>query len=147
MILIREDNEAKITANFSEAEIFRASYGVEGQSFFMDEKVLTGGQIIRDYFNHPSSVNSSKRTKQHELLMGRSGRSQHTLGRAMDYDYPTEILLKYHKEILNQGVLYDKLIDAGIRGFGLYDGFIHIDSRPTEGVAFWDVRVTTKKKG
>ena len=154
MVLIRKGENSKVTADFKEKEYFNASYGITGDSFLMDEKVIQGGQIIRDYFDVPGEVNSSFRTRSHELLMGRSGNSQHVLKRAVDYDYPEAILLKYHQEILNKGALYHLLRKAGITGFGLYDGFIHIDSRINKAArvdqygnyAFWDKRVTTKKK-
>ena len=153
MIVIRKDNPTKVTANFTEAELHNASYGYNGGSFGMDERVINAAQIIRDYFGVPATVNSTRRTKAHELLQGRSGDSQHVYGFAIDLDFPEEILLRYHQEILLKGNLYHQLRVAGITGFGLYDGFLHIDTR-TNGIysdeygkfTDWDKRVTTKKK-
>ena len=143
-VLIRKDSPNKVTNNFTEAEIHNASYGYGDSSFMISQTVLNGGQIIRDYFNNPALVNSSRRTKAHELAQGRSGNSQHVYGFAIDLDLPEEILLRYHQEILLKGDLYQQLRAAGINGFGLYDGFLHIDTR--EVLTVWDNRVITKKK-
>ena len=63
------------------------------------------------------------------------------------------VLSDYHWQILNKGPLFEQLRLAGIGGFGLYDNFIHVDSRAggnqTDKLgtyALWDQRITTKKK-
>lgn len=152
-VLIRKDNATAVAKNFTEKEIYNASYGHNGAPFFMDQAVIRGCQIIRDYFGVPATVNSSNRTKQHELLSGRSGNSQHVLGKAIDLDFDESILIKFHQEILYKGDLFRQLRAVGVSGFGLYDGFLHIDTRTNgnevdEYGSFtdWDSRVTTKKK-
>lgn len=153
-VLIRKGNETKVSENFTEAEIHRASYGHNGANFFVEEAVLKGSQLIRSFFGVPARVNASSRTKAHELLQGRSGNSQHVNGFAIDLDFDEAVLIQYHNQIINKGELYHQLRQAGITGFGLYDGFLHIDCRPNGGkqsdeygsFAFWDNRITTKKK-
>lgn len=154
-MLIRKGSNEQLTNNFTEKEIFNASYGGV-DSFTISDKVLLGAQIIRDFYGVPMGVNSSHRTVAHELAQGRSGNSQHTKS-ALDLRFLEDnekYLLLYHQDILSQGPLYKKLRAAGITGFGLYDTFLHIDPRTermSESDEFgkletWDNRVTTKKK-
>ena len=153
---IRRNSTNKVAKNFTESEIFNASFGTTGiNSFDFSDKTITGAQIIRDYFNEPLRVNASYRTVQHELKKNRSGQGQHPKKTALDLSFQNENTnLKYHQEILKKGELYNLLREAGINGFGLYDNFAHIDSRAggnqpdniNGNFAFWDSRVTTKKK-
>lgn len=145
-------------ANFTKDEIYKGHFGDVGNSFDFSEKTLYGAQAIRDYFGESLGVNASYRTREHDISQGRSGNGAHPRGLAIDLDPSGEtasnIILLYHQEILTKGELYHQLRKLGITGIGLYDGFIHIDSRPEGGkqtdqygtYAFWDNRVTTKKK-
>lgn len=146
-MLIKKGSSEQLTTNFNESEVYNASFG-GAESFNLSDKTLLAGQIIRDYFGVPMRVNSSYRTVAHEIAQGRSGNSQHAKGKALDFSFlgseRENTLLKYHQEILNKGPLYNQLKQVGINGFGLYDTFLHIDSRATP--AFWDNRITTKKK-
>ena len=143
--------------NFTEKEYFDASYGTAGISqFSYSDAVVKGAQIIREYYGVPMKVTASYRTKEHDISKGRSGTGQHTQRKAGDFAFLDggETMLNYHQEILQKGPLYKKLRDAGINGFGLYDNFLHIDSRSGGNqpdsvfgsYAFWDNRTWTKKK-
>jgi hypothetical protein len=157
-MLIRKNNQNKVTSNFTEAEYFAASFGIKENEFDFSPITVSGVQIIRDYFGVPMKLTATKRSIAHELSKGRSGDGQHPKGNATDFVFlgpqAEQTLLKYHQEILNQGELFKRLRQAGIKGFGLYDNFNHIDSRPEGGkskdengtFAFWDNRITTKKK-
>lgn len=157
-MLIRKGNKTNVTANFTEEEYFNAAFGDVGNSFELSTNTIIGGQIIRDYFGNPMKVNATFRTVAHEKAQGRSGNGQHPNKRAIDYGFiganREETMLKYHQEILTKGTLFKKLRAAGISGFGLYDNFLHIDSRTNATMYrdefgaynIWDDRITTKKK-
>lgn len=155
-MLIRKDNTNKVSANFTEAEYYKASFGTNGDPFDLSDKVINGGQIIRTYFGVPMKVNASYRTSAWDISKGRSGTGQHTKKTATDFSFVDNgnTMLNYHQEILQKGPLYKELRKAGINGFGLYDNFLHIDSRPGGSTpdsefgpfSFWDNRTWTKKK-
>lgn len=149
---IHKNYSNKVTNNFTEKEYYNASYGTDGTPFELSDKTIIAGQIIRDYFNVPMKVTSSFRTSAYDISKGRSGTGTHTLRQAVDYAFLDDnTIYKYHKEILERGNLYMQLRQAGINGFGLYDNFLHIDSRASGNTvdtnfgnfAFWDNR---KKK-
>ncbi len=157
-MLITKGNTTPIFpgANFTQAEIYNGSFGHVGNSFNMSDKTLQAAQIIRNYYKVPFKVNASLRTAAHDISKGRSGTGTHTKGMAIDIAPTTNkeaILVDYHNQILTQGPLYQQLRLAGIGGFGLYDTFLHIDSRTAGSkkdnlgsYSLWDQRITTKKK-
>lgn len=145
-------------ANFTQDEVYKASYGTNGEPFSISDATLKGIQLIRSYYGIPFLISASYRTPAHEKSKGRSGTGTHTKGLALDID-PTgekqeDVILDYHQQILNKGPLYQQLRAVGVNGFGLYDNFIHIDSRSggnqpdaqNGSFALWDNRITTKKK-
>jgi hypothetical protein len=156
-MIIRENNTNKVSNNFTEKEYFDASYGTGSISQFdYSNSVIQAAQIIRDHYGVPMKVTASYRTPEHDRSKGRSGTGQHTKKTAGDFAFLDggNTLLMYHQDILNKGSLYQKLRNAGINAFGLYDNFLHIDSRSSGNqpdsnygsYAFWDNRITTKKK-
>lgn len=126
--------------------------------FYLSEITVKGCQAIRSYYNHPVQINASGRTKAHNKAIGGASSSRHLLGQhrgdemnhvdACDLDFgdganELALLKDFHAQVLNGGPLVDFLKDLGINGIGLYDGFIHLDSRP-DSFRFWDNRVSTK---
>jgi hypothetical protein len=162
MYLVRRNNTSKLSNNFTEKEVFDASFGTDKiNEFNISEETIKGWQIIRDWAGVPIKFTSSYRTKEHELSKGRSGNGGHPQMIAIDGVFlkdNTDNLLKFHAEIDNKGYLYKELRKAGISGIGLYDNFIHLDSRKPENnlplpisddygkLSIWDNRTWTKKK-
>jgi hypothetical protein len=154
-MLIEQNNTSKVSNNFTQKEYYDASFGTTGKAFNLSDATIKGGQIIRDYFGVPMKVTASYRTRDWDISKGRSGIGQHTQRTASDYAFlDDDTLFKFHKEILERGELYQALRNAGINGIGLYDNFLHIDSRQTGSTpdanfgsfAFWDSRTWSKKK-
>ncbi len=142
MILYKNSNR-QITKNFTEKELFSKSPDAP-DSHDLSDRAINGIQIIRDYFGVPVYVTSTYRTEQHNKSIGGASNSQHLKSTAIDGTFKDDaIMAKYHAEIESQGPLYQKLIAAGILGFGLYDNFFHIDSRAVATPVVWDNR---KKK-
>lgn len=82
-------------------------------------------QVIRNYFNKPVTINSGYRCQKHNKKVGGAINSRHTQGMAAD------IVVKGVKPI--EVAKFAETI--GIRGIGLYDSFVHIDSRTTK--SYW----------
>ena len=91
----------------------------------IDTKLVEYLQLIRNHFGLPVSITSGYRCAAHNAEVSKSSKSKHTLGQAADFHIdgvaPAEIA-KYAESI-------------GIKGIGLYDTFVHIDTRTAK--YFW----------
>lgn len=79
-------------------------------------------QRIRDHFNSPVNINSGYRSASHNKNVGGVKNSYHTQGRACDIRVsgvtPVEVA-RYAESI-------------GVHGIGLYDNFVHVDTRDSK---------------
>ena len=82
-------------------------------------------QQIREHFGKPLKITSGYRCMEHNAAVGGAANSRHTKGQAADFIIsgikPLQIA-QYAEEI-------------GVKGIGLYDSFVHIDTRSTK--FFW----------
>jgi uncharacterized protein YcbK (DUF882 family) len=76
---------------------------------------------IREYFGVPVTINSACRCKNHNMAVGGSQTSQHLLGKAGDTVVNGVTPLRIYQYL---DVRYPDAL-----GLGLYDTFVHIDSR------------------
>jgi len=83
-------------------------------------------QVIRDYIAKPITINIAYRPEFWERLRGRSGTSQHCLGKAADITVRGMSTKVLHQIILNL-IKEGKIVNGGL---GLYQTFIHYDIRP-----------------
>jgi len=88
---------------------------------FIDNELLQVLETVRSHFNKPVIINSGYRTPTYNEKIGGAKHSQHCLGKASDI-YITGIA---PKEIYN---FLDSLYPLKY-GLGLYNTFIHIDTR------------------
>ena len=94
----------------------------------VDKILLDILENVRNYFGVPVEINSGCRCEAHNKAVGGSVNSQHRFGRAAD--------------IVVQGVTPSRVysyLDANYTdnyGLGLYDTFVHVDSRNRK--ARWD---------
>ncbi len=140
MIEIHKGDRQQITPSFRISEFFTKAPGVEVHD--LDERLITAAQIIRDFYGVPCVITSSYRPSWYNSSIGGVPGSQHIRKRAIDITIKdTHAQADYGNQIATHGDLYQQLISVGIRGFGLYDTFLHIDTR--ESSAMWDNR---KKK-
>jgi len=155
-VIIRKNSSNQIAPNFAEGEFFTHSADYTGDFIYLDSELIQAAQYVRDYFNAPVEINSSARTVFHQsTLRGGAENSQHVDedfdgtgvlgGHAIDIDMSAENLALVCGDIINQGPLYQSLVALGIKGFGVYDGFVHLDTglKPSayrNGVAFWNNR-------
>ena len=91
----------------------------------IDEKLIDYLQKIRNHFGKSLTINSAYRCQAHNTKVGGSTNSNHTKGKAAD------IVVKDIKPI--EVAIYAESI--GIKGIGLYDSFVHIDTRKDK--FFW----------
>ena len=95
----------------------------------MDTYLLEVLETIRGECGFPLKVNSGFRCEVHNREVGGGIKSQHLLGKAVDID--TSRLSAEMKYKLAEAALV-----FGIRGFGVYDRFFHLDVRDGEP-SFW----------
>ena len=86
---------------------------------YVDSELVEKLQIIRNYFNRPVVINSGYRNEDWNRKVGGSPNSQHMKGKAADI----YVSGKSPKEVAE----FAKKI--GFRGVGLYDTFVHVDTR------------------
>ena len=95
----------------------------------VDDRLVTGLQILRSIVNRPITITSGFRCVKHNASIGGSERSQHTLGKAADIrcaGFTSEELAEAAERV-------DEFRDGGI---GIYQSFVHVDVR-TDGQARW----------
>ena len=92
----------------------------------MDVETLQLADDARDFVNHPITPSSACRCVKHNNAVGGSDNSYHLKARAIDLP------------VADPQALYDYLCNKypDQYGFGLYDSFVHVDSR-TSGPARW----------
>ncbi len=93
--------------------------------FKVDEKLVTFLQQIREHFAVPVSITSGYRCAKRNKAVGGTSGSQHLKGKAAD------IIVKGVKPA--EVAAFAESI--GILGIGLYDSFVHIDTRSRK--SFW----------
>lgn len=120
----KKGDATKIAANFRAREFDCQGSGCCSATP-IDEKLVAYLQKIRDHFGKPVYV-TAYRCKTHNAKVANAApNSYHCYGQAADFHIdgvaPTEIA-KYAESI-------------GIKGIGLYDTFVHIDTRTSK--SFW----------
>jgi len=114
--------------------------------FYIPLKLGVSIQHIRDFYNVPVRVTSTARTQVfNSSLTGSASSSKHILKfvggkficNAVDWDFnnsesESNLLGSYIKDVLAKGTLYNTLRQNGITGFGLYNSFMHVDTRDTD---------------
>lgn len=133
----------KITKNFKEQEFITSKwYKAENVEDKVSEdyhsnkdvqeniKILAANlQELRDYLNKPVSINIAYRPIWWEKKNGRTGTSQHCLGKAADIrvkGLTPEVIAHTIKKLIDQGKMHNG-------GLGIYSksNFVHYDIRTT----------------
>ncbi len=89
---------------------------------------------IRQPIDAPIRILSAYRTESHNRKVGGARRSQHVHGRGLDLDLPEGFSLI---DFLNIILGVARRPGSLLRGIGVYNGFIHMDTRPTTRLARW----------
>lgn len=120
-----KDGSRQLTKNFKVRE-FACKDGAD--KVLIDEALVSLLQQIRSYFGREVIINSAYRTVSHNQKVGGSSGSQHLLGKAADIriNGVAPLLLAQYAEHLGAG------------GIGLYETFVHVDTRASK--SRWDYR-------
>ena len=89
-------------------------------------------QTLRDWYNKPMNVHSWYRTAAYNKKVGGVSGSQHLTGNACDIGLPSEFssfTAARKQEWINHMCVKWHSICGGGGGFGVYNTFIHFDSR------------------
>lgn len=120
----RKGERNQLTANFNSNEFDCKGNGC-CYSTHIDPKLVEYLQQIRTHFNRPIFITSGYRCATHNAKVNGSSGSKHKQGMACDFRVdgvsPAEVC-KYAESI-------------GIKGIGIYDNFVHIDTRDYK--SFW----------
>jgi hypothetical protein len=84
--------------------------------------------------NKPIAVLSAYRTPTHNARVGGARSSQHLQGCALDLAPPEGMTVAAFADVINRRAEH---LDSWIRGVGVYDGFVHIDTRESDEVIRW----------
>ena len=124
MTTYTKGKSVKLTRNFKSTEFDCKGKGCCSKTP-IDIELIGYVQVIRNYFNKPVTINSGYRCQKHNKNVGGAKNSRHTQGMAAD------IVVKGAKP--KEVAKFAETI--GIRGIGLYNTFVHIDTRTTK--FFW----------
>lgn len=129
-----KDGETQLSNNFKVKE-FKCKDGYD--TILIDLTLVNYLQKIRDYFNKPVIINSAYRTTAYNAKVGGATKSKHLYGMACDIKIngvAPKVIAAYAETL-------------GILGIGLYDSFVHVDTRTTK--SFWysskQIKYTTFK--
>ncbi|OGC06370.1 hypothetical protein A2526_01495 [candidate division WOR-1 bacterium RIFOXYD2_FULL_36_8] len=113
------DEDFRCRCNFCKGQEFRIHLGLVG--------VL---EMIGEHFKKKVSVLSAYWCDEHYESLNRNSRSYHTMGKAAH--------IKIEGIELNELFKYVETIE-GLNGLGFYpkEGFVHIDTRPSEKKESW----------
>ena len=140
------NDERQVVANFTLDEFYNSKIG---KPHWISLNIIECAQIIRDWAGVPTEVNSSYRDY---VPTGGATYSPHMMGEALDLDFfesnmEEELLVRIRDDFDAKGELFQRLWAAGCRGFGVYDGFVHIDTVPVELYAPFRAKRTMEYRG
>ena len=120
----KKGSAEKLSANFRVSEFACKGVGCCSTSK-VDEQLVAYLQQIREHFGKPVTVSSAYRCATHNKSVGGAAGSYHLYGQAADIivkDTSPADVAKYAESI-------------GVKGIGLYETFVHIDTRDNK--SFW----------
>ena len=105
--------------NFNHKEFM--AMGVEGSGFdYMNIVLLSKLDDLRDACGFPFHITSAYRTPEWDIAKGRSGNSQHTMGKAVDIRVTNGA---------QRAKIVEEAIKLGFKGIGVHKDFVHVDVR------------------
>lgn len=143
--------DGQVTDNFSYAELYNPKTGLAGHPISL--QVVEAVQFIRSVTGIPMNANSTYRNYIPSSGVNPASRSPHMLACAFDSSFladgPTNeaLYIAIREDFDNKGPLFQYLWDMGVRGFGSYDTFIHLDTLASEYYSFARTKRTSVHKG
>ncbi len=124
---IIRNSQKRVSKNFLEREFFTKCPDYTRNTHILDSRLIFAVQVIRNFISEPVFITSSYRTFLCNQLSGGAPDSFHLKGMALDF------MVRNHKlvadQIRNCDDLFSLLYSCGIKGFGIYKGHFHIDTR------------------
>lgn len=120
----KKGDPTKITPNFRAREFDCQGSGCCTETL-VDDKLAQYLQRIREHFGKPIYVTGYRCPVHNAKVSNAAPRSKHTLGMAADF----------HIDGIAPLAIAQYAEGIGIKGIGLYDTFVHIDTRETK--SFW----------
>ncbi len=150
-LIVIKKSDRQISENFKEKEFYSKSVDAPIEHT-LDARLITAAQLIRSFMNElygvKVEITSSYRTPLHTRLLTAFNpnavkNSPHMKNIAIDFKFvggDIELANKYFSEQVEiKGLLFNKLRVVGISGFGLYDGFFHLDTRDSNTHPFFNM--------
>lgn len=127
---IHKDSPIKVSKNFYEREFFTKCTDYPKNFHPLDPRLIAAAQTLRTFMKCPVYVTSSFRTPACNFKCGGAPDSLHLKGMALD------LVAQSGHEFINESIstygdLFLLLYKCGIKGFGLYKDYLHIDTRPS----------------
>lgn len=167
-LILKKGDKRPVSTNFTANEFYSKSSDAPASHSFPSE-LVEAVQFLRSHYNTPWRITSSYRTWGHEYRIFRgkgkdveyskrmADTSQHVKRRAVDSqpkNLSPEILHDLQQDFLSRGPIFQQLRALGVTGFGVYDRFVHLDTRPEGGkqkdalgtYAFWNNMANSPKK-
>lgn len=125
-----------VTDNFTMLELYNPKVGLKEHPLSMD--VVDCLQLIRSFTGVPIRVNSTYRNYIPTDGVNPATTSPHMLAQAIDFSFMAskenseKLYVAIREDFDRKGPLFQLLWEAGCRGFGSYDTFIHIDTVRSE---------------
>jgi hypothetical protein len=143
-----------VTRNFTHRELFSKCEGAKTLlGHYLSDNTVNALQRIRDEVGYALSVTSTLRMKDCNEKEGGGETSKHLTGNAIDFQ-PTDpknrsAFIKWWADVVfNKTAFYYELVNKfGLKGFGVYDTFAHIDDGQRGSVTTWDNRKIGNKDG
>lgn len=123
IVTYQKSNRTKLTKNFAIYE-FACKCG-NCTTVKIDTELVAILQKVRDHFGKPVYINSGYRCAAHNKAVGGATNSNHTKGMAADIRVEGVAPIEVAKF----------LESIGVKGIGLYDNFVHVDTRTSK--FFW----------
>lgn len=151
-VIVKKGSNSKVSLNFTEDE-FHSNSSDAPSSHYVDENVINAWQWLRNRFGVAVRITSTGRTPSHNAAVGGASGSKHMEFDpvvAVDgqfYSNNSDIVKEISEDIMNKGQVYTMLTNEfKIRGIGLYNTFIHLDTSLTRSkVTVWNNRSDKKK--
>lgn len=133
-----QNRKRKIAEHFKENEFYSKSEDAPEQHYF-DKRLIRIASQIREFYECPVHITSTFRTKAHQMQISGTERSAHCLGIAMDFVISEDMaFIHFVDSLRDREFWYDVLRNNGIAGIGIYDSFVHIDTRSDESYPYFN---------
>ena len=129
--LMVSNSEAQLRPNFKESELYNSRTGLPEHP--IAEKIVDVVQFMRTQFEVPIHTTSSYRNYIPTSGINPATISPHMLAQALDFQFiadqatKDELYIQIRDDFDKKGPLFQALWEMGVRGFGSYDTFIHLD--------------------